>query len=56
VREAGCHLGQGFLWARPLTADEVTELLRRGGDLPPPTAGVAAPARPAPLAQSTPPA
>jgi EAL domain-containing protein (putative c-di-GMP-specific phosphodiesterase class I) len=35
VREAGCHLGQGFLWARPLTAGEVTELLRRGGDLTP---------------------
>jgi len=33
VREAGCHLGQGFLWARPMPADEVTELLRRGGSL-----------------------
>ena len=38
VREAGCHLGQGFLWARPLTASEVTELLRRGGDLTPSSA------------------
>jgi diguanylate cyclase (GGDEF)-like protein len=35
VREAGCHLGQGFLWARPMTAGQVTELLRRGGDLTP---------------------
>jgi EAL domain-containing protein (putative c-di-GMP-specific phosphodiesterase class I) len=35
VREAGCHLGQGFLWARPLTADEVTALLRSGGTLTP---------------------
>ena len=33
VREAGCHLGQGFLWARPMPADEVTALLRRGGVL-----------------------
>ncbi|HYY10152.1 MAG TPA: bifunctional diguanylate cyclase/phosphodiesterase, partial [Kineosporiaceae bacterium] len=33
VRAAGCHLGQGFLWARPMTADEVTDLLRSGGDL-----------------------
>jgi len=33
VREAGCHLGQGFLWARPMPADEVTALLRRGGGL-----------------------
>ena len=33
VREAGCHLGQGFLWARPMPADEVTALLHRGGGL-----------------------
>jgi len=38
VRDAGCHLGQGFLWARPLPADDVTALLRRGGDLTPGTA------------------
>jgi diguanylate cyclase (GGDEF)-like protein len=35
VREAGCHLGQGFRWARPLPAEEITEMLRRGGDLTP---------------------
>jgi predicted signal transduction protein with EAL and GGDEF domain len=35
VRAAGCHLGQGFLWARPMTAEDVTALLRRGGDLTP---------------------
>ncbi len=62
VREAGCHLGQGFLWARPLTAGEVTDLLRRGGDLTPASTEVTTSnaemghARPAPLAQSTPPA
>jgi EAL domain-containing protein (putative c-di-GMP-specific phosphodiesterase class I) len=33
VRNAGCHLGQGFLWSRALLADEITEMLRRGGDL-----------------------
>jgi diguanylate cyclase (GGDEF)-like protein len=35
VRAAGCQLGQGFLWARPMTAEDVTVLLRRGGDLTP---------------------
>jgi diguanylate cyclase (GGDEF)-like protein len=35
VRAAGCHLGQGFLWARPMAADDVTDLLRRGADLTP---------------------
>ena len=35
VREAGCHLGQGFLWARPMPACDVTEILRRGGPLTP---------------------
>jgi diguanylate cyclase (GGDEF)-like protein len=35
VRAAGCHLGQGFLWSRPLTAGEVTALLGRGGNLAP---------------------
>jgi diguanylate cyclase (GGDEF)-like protein len=35
VREAGCHLGQGFLWARPMRADDVTALLRRGAALTP---------------------
>ncbi|HYJ75329.1 MAG TPA: bifunctional diguanylate cyclase/phosphodiesterase [Kineosporiaceae bacterium] len=35
VRAAGCHLGQGFLWARPMPAEDVTALLRRGPDLTP---------------------
>jgi len=39
VREAGCHLGQGFLWARPMTADQVTEILRRGEPLQPSSSG-----------------
>jgi diguanylate cyclase (GGDEF)-like protein len=39
VREAGCHLGQGFLWARPMTADQVTEILRRGEPLRPSASG-----------------
>ena len=42
VRDAGCHLGQGFLWARPLPEEEITQLLRRGGDLTPGRAGRAA--------------
>jgi EAL domain-containing protein (putative c-di-GMP-specific phosphodiesterase class I) len=35
LRDAGCHLGQGFLWSRPLEADEITALLRQGGQLQP---------------------
>jgi diguanylate cyclase (GGDEF)-like protein len=30
LRDAGCTLGQGFLWSRPLPAGEFTDLLRRG--------------------------
>ena len=35
LRDAGCHLGQGFLWSRPLEADEITALLRQGGQMQP---------------------
>jgi diguanylate cyclase (GGDEF)-like protein/PAS domain S-box-containing protein len=31
IRSWGCHLIQGFYFARPLTADEVTKLLKSGG-------------------------
>ena len=31
LRAAGCHLGQGYLWSRPITADRVADLLRSGG-------------------------
>ncbi len=30
LRRCGCHLGQGYLWSRPLPADEVADLLRSG--------------------------
>jgi diguanylate cyclase (GGDEF)-like protein len=33
LRTAGCHLGQGYLWARPMTADGITAILGRGGRL-----------------------
>jgi EAL domain-containing protein (putative c-di-GMP-specific phosphodiesterase class I) len=33
LRELGCRLGQGYLFARPLAAHAVTELLRGGGRL-----------------------
>ncbi len=47
VREAGCHLGQGFLWARPMTADQVTEILRRAEPLRPSASGASASGTPA---------
>ena len=28
LREEGCHLGQGYLWTRPVPADEVPALLK----------------------------
>ena len=30
AREAGCHYGQGFLYFRPVSQDEVFEMIRRG--------------------------
>jgi diguanylate cyclase (GGDEF)-like protein len=46
LRSAGCHLGQGFLWARPMRAEQITQLLRAGGRLEPqaPTTLAAVPA------------
>lgn len=34
LRSAGCHLGQGYLWSRPITAEQVSQLLRDGAALP----------------------
>jgi diguanylate cyclase (GGDEF)-like protein len=34
LRSAGCHLGQGYLWSRPITAEQVSALLRDGATLP----------------------
>ena len=28
LRQMGCHYGQGYLFARPMTADQITQLLR----------------------------
>ena len=35
LRKLGCRFGQGFLFARPLTTDAVTELLRLPGRILP---------------------
>ena len=35
LREAGCVVGQGFLYGRPVPLEEVTELLRAGRDAAP---------------------
>ncbi|MFN8078837.1 MAG: EAL domain-containing protein [Kineosporiaceae bacterium] len=40
LRTFGCHLGQGHLWAPALPADQITEIMRRGGRMAPvPTQG-----------------
>jgi diguanylate cyclase (GGDEF)-like protein len=33
LRSAGCHLGQGYLWSRPISAGQVSQLLRDGAVL-----------------------
>jgi EAL domain-containing protein (putative c-di-GMP-specific phosphodiesterase class I) len=35
LRQMGCRFGQGFLFARPLSAETVTELLRLPGRILP---------------------
>jgi len=35
VRDAGCHLGQGYLWSPALRAEAVSAVLARGGRLAP---------------------
>lgn len=35
LRELGCHFGQGFLFARPLTETDIIKLLRDGGRIIP---------------------
>jgi EAL domain-containing protein (putative c-di-GMP-specific phosphodiesterase class I) len=32
LRGLGCELGQGYLFSRPVDADALTEILRRGAD------------------------
>jgi EAL domain-containing protein (putative c-di-GMP-specific phosphodiesterase class I) len=44
LRQLGCRFGQGFLFARPMSAEKITELLRLPGRvLPEPEACVLAP-------------
>jgi diguanylate cyclase (GGDEF)-like protein len=31
LRAAGCHLGQGYHWSPPMPADQLEQVLRRGG-------------------------
>jgi EAL domain-containing protein (putative c-di-GMP-specific phosphodiesterase class I) len=35
LRAMGCHYGQGYLFARPMTADQITQLLRLPGRILP---------------------
>ncbi len=35
MRVCGCHLGQGHLWAPAMSAEQITEIMRRGGRMAP---------------------